>query len=116
MRHPLRRRSDSSAPPSATLRVLVVEDDPDDRTFVSVLLRRLDFAVSAASNGTEALAQVEAQSFDLLVIDCEMPGMSGLEVIAEVRAHRNGAETLRAHAHRPWGPGNQDPRAPFRIR
>ena len=74
------------------LRALVVEDDPNYRTFIATLLGRLDFDVIAVGDGQEALLKIEAHPFDLMVIDCEMPGMSGLELIAEARAHHHGAD------------------------
>ena len=86
-----RRRSDSESTSPSTLRALVVEDDPDYRTFIAALLQRLDFDVIAVASGQEALQQLDAHP-DLMVIDCEMSGMSGLEVIAEVRAHQQGAD------------------------
>lgn len=86
-----RRRSDSDNSLSA-LHAMVVDDDPNYRSLIATLLRRIDFQVIEAESGQDALAQMERRTLDLLVIDSEMPGMSGIEVIAEVRAHRNGAD------------------------
>lgn len=71
---------------------MVVDDDPNYRSLIATLLRRIDFQVIEAESGQDALAQMERRTLDLLVIDSEMPGMSGIEIIAEVRAHRNGAD------------------------
>lgn len=93
MAHPLRRRNDSESLASI-LHAVVVEDDPNYRIFITALLRRLDFEVIATASGGEALQEIGVQRPDLMIIDCEMPGMDGLEVIREVRAHRNGAEVF----------------------
>lgn len=66
-------------------RILVVDDTFDNR---SVLRRRLikrDFAVVEAENGEEALDLVASQSFDLVLLDVMMPGLSGLEVLLRIR-------------------------------
>ena len=87
-----RRRSHTSLPAGSKPCAVVVEDDSNYRAFIAVLLSRLDFDVVGVSNGKEALQEIERHAPDLMVIDCEMPGISGMEVIAEVRAHRHGAD------------------------
>ena len=64
--------------PSA--RILVADDEAAIRFTMEVLLRRHGYTVTTASNGTEALALVEQQPFELLLLDLKMPGLSGLEV------------------------------------
>ena len=92
MPRPERRRNDSHASAGSQLRAMVVEDDPNYQAFIATLLGRLDFAVTTMSNASEALLEIDRHSLDLIVIDCEMPGMNGLGLIAEVRAHRHGAD------------------------
>jgi diguanylate cyclase (GGDEF)-like protein len=88
----LRRRTDTDRHTSP-LRALVVDDDENYRVFMRALLRRLGFDVSTAADGSEAEEAVDEHSFDLLVIDCEMPRVSGLDLIAAVREHSVCSDT-----------------------
>lgn len=72
-----------SAPSSA--QVLVVDDEPDISALVAFHLARAGYRVRTASSGPEALDAVTADPPDLIVLDLMLPGMSGLEVLAEVR-------------------------------
>lgn len=69
-------------------RVLVVEDDQAVRFALARLLQRLNFAVTTATNGSEALQIVEQQTFDLVLTDAVMPGISGPELIAHLNRVR----------------------------
>ena len=60
-------------------RVLVAEDDLDCRSAVSDILR-MDHLVSAVENGEEAVKQLSEEDFDLVIIDCMMPGLNGFEL------------------------------------
>jgi signal transduction histidine kinase/ActR/RegA family two-component response regulator len=68
-------------------RVLVVEDEPHVLQFVSSLLRRLGYRVTAASTGAEAIMLLQQRSsFDLVFTDVVLPrGMSGIEVARQAR-------------------------------
>ena len=68
--------------------ILVIDDDPLIREFVDLVLSQSGHRVSAAPNGTiglEALSHVRA---DLVLLDIQMPVMSGLEVLRLIRKHR----------------------------
>jgi CheY-like chemotaxis protein len=65
--------------------VLVVDDIAENRAVMRDLLGELDVVVVEAANGREALASVESQRFDLLLMDTSMPEMDGLEVIRRLR-------------------------------
>ncbi len=80
-----RRRTDLEGSESSPLRALVVDDVEDDRVYLGVLLQRLGFSVTYAEDGAAAMVHVGAEAFDLLVIDCEMPRMNGIELIDRVR-------------------------------
>ncbi|HEX7154175.1 MAG TPA: diguanylate cyclase [Thermoanaerobaculia bacterium] len=81
----LRRRTDHQ-PEDPTLRALVVEDNDPYRQYVAVLIRRFGFHVTSCADGAEALTILRERTFDLLVVDCEMPFVGGLELIVELRA------------------------------
>jgi len=69
--------------------LLVVDDNEDNRDVLSRRLRQKGFLVTVAADGVEALACIERESYDLVLLDVEMPGMSGLEVLTQVRSHRS---------------------------
>ncbi|HUZ39643.1 MAG TPA: response regulator [Streptosporangiaceae bacterium] len=69
--------------------VLVVDDDPDVCDLVRYKLEQSGFDVRRASDGDQALREVDAEVPDLVLLDIMMPGMSGLEVLERWRA--NGA-------------------------
>lgn len=68
------------------LRLLVVDDSEDSAQSLASLLELTGAVVMAAQSGDEALSHLDQERFDLLLSDVSMPGMSGLELIARVRA------------------------------
>lgn len=69
----------------ATHRVLVVDDEPDITGLVAYHLARAGYRVITAANGTEALKSVREERPDLVVLDLMLPGLSGYDVLAELR-------------------------------
>ena len=80
-----RRRIDSFADPQP-LRLLVVEDDPGYRAYIAMVTRRMGFAVDAADGAEGALDAVAAAAYDVVLVDHEMPRMTGIDLIARLRA------------------------------
>ncbi len=70
-------------------RILVVDDEQSIRTIVEYALRDAGFEVATAARGDEALAAVNREPVDLVVLDLMLPGMDGLEVCRRIRAERN---------------------------
>jgi phosphoserine phosphatase RsbU/P len=70
----------------ASLRVLVVDDSKAQRKILSLSLLRWGYDVVEAGSGEEALSLCRLESFDLVLSDWMMPGMSGLEFCKEFRA------------------------------
>jgi len=68
------------------LRVLLAEDNPTNQMVASQMLRALNADVTLSADGVEALERFEAESFDMLLVDIEMPRLSGLDVIRTIRA------------------------------
>lgn len=66
-------------------RILVVDDEPSIREFLQIMLKREKMSVEIAVNGRDALDKLEAESFDLIISDIQMPELSGLELLAKVR-------------------------------
>ena len=71
--------------PSAPLRVLLVEDNVVNQRVAIGLLSRRGHHVTTAGDGREALALLDQQSFDLILMDIQMPIMGGIEATAEIR-------------------------------
>ena len=67
-------------------RVLVVEDDERVRGALCDYLAELGFTAEAAASGSEAMACFERDAFQLVVTDYKMPGLSGLDVVRQMRA------------------------------
>ena len=65
--------------------ILVVDDQELNRDLLSRRLRKAGYQVSCAVDGFDALEQIAAQTFDLVLLDIMMPGMNGLEVLEHVR-------------------------------
>ena len=69
-------------------RILVVEDDRTLRQALLFNLEREGYAVRGAVDGEQALASVRDGGLDLVLLDLMLPGMSGLEVLRQMRAER----------------------------
>lgn len=66
-------------------RLLVVDDNEDNRDMLARRLQRRGYEVETAEDGATALAMIEREPFDLVILDIMMPGMSGLEVLERLR-------------------------------
>ncbi len=67
-------------------RILIVDDDPQIRRVLKVTLSGQGFEVDDSKNGETALDKLRQTRFDLVLLDINMPGMSGLEVCRAIRA------------------------------
>ena len=81
------------------LRVLLVEDSEHVRYFARQLLADLGCDVIEASNGLEALEQIEGREVDLVFSDIVMPVMNGFELATRLRAARNSVPVLLASGY-----------------
>ena len=85
-------------------RVLLVEDNAINLEFMCVLLRRAGYDVRPATSGDEAIERAFAESFDIVLMDVQMPGKDGFETTAELRANPKTARlpilAVTAHAMR----------------
>jgi CheY-like chemotaxis protein len=72
--------------------LLVVDDNELNRDMLSRRLEHKGYRVRTASDGTSALDLIAAEPIDLVLLDIEMPGLSGLDVLREVRKTRTGLQ------------------------
>ena len=72
--------------------ILVVDDNDDNRDVLSRRLQQKGFVVAVAESGPDALASIARDRYDLVLLDVEMPGMSGLEVLTTIRAGHSPAQ------------------------
>ena len=66
--------------------VLLVEDDPDVRAMLRLLLEDENYRVFEAADAERALERVDADRPDLLIVDLKLPGQSGLDLVRIVRS------------------------------
>ena len=66
-------------------RILLVEDNPDTRRLVQTILETIGCRVCTANDGGQALQETAGRSFDLILMDCRMPGMDGFEATRRLR-------------------------------
>lgn len=79
------RREGTAA--AQTSRILLVDDDPALLRSYGRLLRSAGYDVSTATNGRDAVDQVDADKFDVIISDIAMPNMDGIQLLRQVREH-----------------------------
>jgi len=72
----------------ARAKALVVEDDATTRTLLAGVLETIDCDVDLAADGEEALVQIEARHYDIILLDIVLPKMSGIDVMETLRRER----------------------------
>ncbi|MGE3780006.1 MAG: ATP-binding protein, partial [Pirellulaceae bacterium] len=76
----------TASPAARVARVLVVEDNPANRRVAAKILELGGYEVHVADSGPSALVNVACESYDLLLLDMELPGINGLDVLKRLRA------------------------------
>ncbi|HEV2176195.1 MAG TPA: response regulator [Terriglobia bacterium] len=97
---------DAAKPQDSTtaLRILLVEDNAINQTVAVRLLEKQGYRVRVARNGREALAALEKDRFDLVLMDLQMPEMDGFEATRAIRQEEQGTDrhlpiiAMTAHA------------------
>jgi len=75
-------------PPSAAPTILVVDDDPQVLTMIKVLLTHFGYAVTVCDNGPQGFEMLPALRPDLIILDLLMPQLTGVEIMAQIKASR----------------------------
>ena len=73
---------------------LVVDDDILSRSLLSEWMREMDFDVSEAEDGREAIRRIRSSEYDIVISDLVMPGMDGVALIKEAKASKATAPFL----------------------
>jgi CheY-like chemotaxis protein len=82
--------------------ILIVDDEPDVRNFISACIEDAGFNVETAKNGEEALEIIKTNPPDLMTLDMIMPGLSGVQVLRRLRKIKESSKmpviVITAHA------------------
>jgi signal transduction histidine kinase/ActR/RegA family two-component response regulator len=97
-------------------RILLVEDDDAVRSALAHRLQRLDFDVTTASSAADALQIVEQRTFDLVLTDSVMPGISGPELIEHLRESRPELRIILMSGYTPGESGDDVAPGYLRLR
>lgn len=81
-------------------RILIVDDEDHLRRSLSLILQKENYRVTTASNAEEALERLRSQEYDLMFLDLNLPGMSGIDLLVDVnkRVPHMPVLILTAHA------------------
>jgi putative nucleotidyltransferase with HDIG domain len=82
-----------TAAPDLRARILVVEDDAHIRTYCQRLLR-ISYEVDVAEDGAQALERLSASSYDLVLTDMQMPVLSGIQLLQQIRQQHPETDTV----------------------
>lgn len=90
-------------------RILVVDDDSDIRRLSAAMLKRFGYEVDAAADGAAGWEALNADRYDLLITDNEMPNVSGVELLRKLRAARMALPVIMASGRLPTSEFDQHP-------
>ncbi len=79
--------------------VLVVDDDPGILETMADILGEMNFKVSTASDGYQAIERVKSGSFDAVMMDLRMPGIDGIETLKRIKVSKPDAKVILMTAY-----------------
>lgn len=91
----LSRQSELAGNSLSGMRILLADDDPVNQLVSSRILSKLGCAVSVVGSGPLAIAAVQREKYDLVLMDCQMPEMSGFDATSEIRRLERANGTVR---------------------
>lgn len=80
-------------------KLLLVDDEEPFRNTLAKRLKETGYEVAEAGSGMDALDTLAEKAIDVIVLDIQMPGMSGLETLSEIRAKHIGTEVIMLTGH-----------------
>ncbi len=86
-------------PAPRTVKLLLVEDDADQRDLLEFWLSKSGYCVTIARDGFEALAITREQAFDIILTDLRLPGLNGLQLLKLVKEHDPSVLVIFLSAH-----------------
>ena len=80
-------------------KILIVDDENDFRETIIKRLRARKVDIEGADSGPKALEMLDAQDFDVIVLDVKMPGMDGIETLREIKLKKPLVEVIMLTGH-----------------
>jgi CheY-like chemotaxis protein len=81
------------------MKILLVEDSPDNQQLIQIILSRVGASVDIASDGIEGVGKAMSNNYDVILMDIQMPRMDGLEAIGVLRAQKYTKPVIALTAH-----------------
>jgi len=75
-------------PAGSKKQILVIDDDPDILQMIELLLKKENYIAATAKDAQCGLSRLSEETFDLLILDLNMPGMTGQQMICEMARRR----------------------------
>lgn len=89
-------------------KILIIDDEPGILEILSGILTRKGVDVHTSASGEQGIQELRAHSYDIIITDLKMPGMSGNDVLEQVRKIKGKGLPVVAMSGTPWLQGDSD--------